>query len=52
VVLVVDRENLSERILAKLAGATSIITHPIDQDKVSKLIKRYLGSTLSTPASS
>jgi two-component system, chemotaxis family, response regulator PixG len=52
VVLVVDRENLSERILAKLAGASSIITHPIDQDKVSKLIKRYLGSSTSTSASS
>ncbi len=52
VVLVVDRENLSERILAKLAGATGIITHPIDQDKVSKLIKRYLGSSANTSASS
>ncbi len=49
VVLIVDRENLAERILAKLAGADSIITHPIDQHKVSELIKRYVDRSPSIP---
>jgi CheY-like chemotaxis protein len=49
VVLIVDRENLAERILAKLAGADSIITHPIDHQKVSELIKRYVDRAPSIP---
>lgn len=44
VVLIVDRESLSERILAKLAGANSIVTHPLDRSKVSELIQSYLGN--------
>jgi CheY-like chemotaxis protein len=43
IVLIVDQENLAERLLAKLAGAATTITHPIDCDKVKKLIQRYLG---------
>jgi chemotaxis family two-component system response regulator PixG len=43
VVLIVDRENLAERILAKLAGANRIVTHPLDQIKISELIQSYLG---------
>jgi two-component system, chemotaxis family, response regulator PixG len=47
IVLIVDQENLAERLLAKLAGAASTITHPIDCDKVKKLIQRYLGNLSS-----
>ncbi len=47
VILIVDQENLAERILAKLAGAASTITHPLDCDKVRKLIQRYLDNSLS-----
>jgi two-component system, chemotaxis family, response regulator PixG len=44
IVLIVDQENLAERLLAKLAGAASTITHPLDGDKIKKLIQRYLGN--------
>ncbi len=48
IILIVDQENLAERILAKLAGASSTITHPIDCNKVKKLIQRYLGHLSSS----
>jgi two-component system, chemotaxis family, response regulator PixG len=48
IVLIVDQENLAERLLAKLAGAATTITHPIDGDKIKKLIQRYLGDLPSS----
>jgi two-component system, chemotaxis family, response regulator PixG len=48
IVLIVDQENLAERLLAKLAGAATTITHPIDGDKMKKLIQRYLGDLPSS----
>jgi two-component system, chemotaxis family, response regulator PixG len=47
VILIVDQENIAERILAKLAGAVSIITHPLDHDKVSELVRHYVGNAPS-----
>jgi CheY-like chemotaxis protein len=44
VILIVDQENIAERILAKLAGAARIITHPLDHDKVSELVRHYVGN--------
>jgi two-component system, chemotaxis family, response regulator PixG len=47
VVLIVNQENIAERILAKLAGAASIITHPLDHDKVSEIVRHYVGNAPS-----
>ena len=47
IILILDKENLLERIMAKLAGAASTITHPIDCDKVKKLIQHYLSNSSS-----
>jgi CheY-like chemotaxis protein len=49
VILIVDQESITERILAKLAGAARIITHPLDQDKVNELVKHYIGDPPSIP---
>lgn len=43
-VLVVDQESLLERLLAKLAGANSIIAHPLDRIKIATVIQSYLGN--------
>ncbi len=44
IILIVDQENLSERLLAKLSGAADIISHPLDPNAIKDLIQQYLHS--------
>ncbi len=44
IILIVDQENLSERLLAKLSGAADIISHPLDPNAIKNLIQQYLNN--------